>query len=133
MLDVSKENGRYVSKRDNGRRARAAAARTKRQQRRILYGVAGLAVLLAAVAIGLLTTGSDDKDQIANSRRLPVAAATWSADAYTGGPRLAVDKASVDEGAVAYGHEVQATFRLRNVGDEPVALGSAEVKTLEGC
>ena len=73
------------------------------------------------------------KQDSARRRRATAAAATWSAESYTGGPRLAVDKTSVDEGAVAYGHEVQASFRLRNVGDQPMTLGAAEVKTLEGC
>lgn len=122
-----------MSKQDSARRRRVTAAQQRRQRRRILFGVFGLVGLLAVVAVALLATASGDEEQTANSHRPPAAAATWSAESYTGGPRLAVDKTSVDEGAVAYGHEVQASFRLRNVGDQPMTLGAAEVKTLEGC
>lgn len=122
-----------MGKQDSTRQRRAAAAQKRRQKRLILYGVFGVVGLLTAVAVALVVTRGDAKDQTAGSHRPPVAPATWSAEAFTGGPRLAVDKTSVDEGSVAYGHEVQASFRLRNVGDAPVTLGAAEVKTLEGC
>jgi len=121
-----------MSKQANARQRRATEAMKRHQQRRILYRVFGLAGLLAAVAIVLLVTGGE-KNQTASSQQPSAAPATWSAEVYTGGARLAVDKTSVDEGSVAYGHEVQARFRLRNVGDQPMTLGTAEVKTLEGC
>lgn len=122
-----------MSKQANARQRRATEAKKRRQQRRILYGVFGLVGLLAAAAIVLLVTAGGEEDQTASTHRPPAGPATWSAEAYTGGPRLAVDRTTVDEGSVAYGHEVHANFRLRNVGDEPVVLGTAEVKTLEGC
>ena len=122
-----------MSKQANARQRRATEAMKRHQQRRILDGVFGLAGLLAAVAIVLLVTGGGEKNQTASSQQPSAAPATWSAEVYTGGARLAVDKTSVDEGSVAYGHEVQARFRLRNVGDQPMTLGTAEVKTLEGC
>lgn len=122
-----------MSKQAKATKRRATEAKKRRQQRHMLYGAFGLAGLLAAVAIVLLVTAGGEDNQTASTDRSPASSATWSAEAFTGGPRLAVDRTTVDEGPVAYGHEVQASFRLRNVGDQPVMLGTAEVKTLEGC
>lgn len=88
------------------------------------FGVLALAV--AGVAAGLLLTrgGQNTAD---------TAPAAWSAAAYQGGPRLAVDRELVDAGSVPYGTKVQATFRLKNVGDQPIQLQPPDVQTLEGC
>ena len=53
---------------------------------------------------------------------------------YTGGPRLAVDKDLVDFGDVRFEKFVTASFRLRNVGDQPLRLNvDPRVEAIEGC
>ena len=87
--------------------------------------VVGVLALVAVLVSGALSGGGKAK------RSTP--AATWTAGAYSGGPRLAADRMIVDEGAVAYGHEVKATYRLKNVGDQPLNMQKASVEALEGC
>lgn len=48
-------------------------------------------------------------------------------------PRLAVDQALVDEGYVKFNVPVRTTFRLRNVGDQPLKIMGAPVELVEGC
>lgn len=51
-----------------------------------------------------------------------------------GAPRLAVDQTTVDEGYVQFNQTVRTTFRLSNVGDEPLEiLGEPQVELVEGC
>jgi hypothetical protein len=51
-----------------------------------------------------------------------------------GGPRLRVDQAEVDEGYVKYDVPIRTTFRLSNVGDQPLKiLDSPQVRLVEGC
>lgn len=51
-----------------------------------------------------------------------------------GSPRLAMDRTTVDEGRVGFGVPVQTTFRLSNVGDQPLQiLGEPEVELVVGC
>ena len=58
------------------------------------------------------------------------AATPQAADA----PRLAVDRTSVDEGYVKFNVPVRTTFRLSNVGDQPLQiLGEPKVELVEGC
>jgi hypothetical protein len=53
---------------------------------------------------------------------------------FTGGPRLAVDKDSIDFGTVRFEKFVAARFRLRNVGDQPLRLAvDRRVEAIEGC
>jgi hypothetical protein len=53
---------------------------------------------------------------------------------YTGGPRLAVDKDLIDFGNVRFDKFVTASFRLRNVGDQPLRLAvNRQVEAIEGC
>lgn len=53
---------------------------------------------------------------------------------YTGGPRLAVDKDLIDFGNVRFEKFVTASFRLRNVGDQPLRLTvDRQVEAIEGC
>ena len=63
----------------------------------------------------------------------PSAEPAAKVDSYTGGPRLALDNRSIDQGDVAYNQEVKATFVLANVGDAPLRIEKVDVKTLEGC
>ncbi len=53
---------------------------------------------------------------------------------YKGGPRLVVDKDLVDFGSVRFEKWVEAKFRLRNVGDQPLQLAvDRQVEAIEGC
>jgi len=52
----------------------------------------------------------------------------------SGAPRLAVDQTEIDEGYVIIGSPVRTTFRLSNVGDQPLKLlGEPEVELELGC
>jgi hypothetical protein len=52
----------------------------------------------------------------------------------TGGPRLRVDQAEVDEGYIKYDVPIRTTFRLSNVGDQQLSILSApQVRLVEGC
>ncbi len=53
---------------------------------------------------------------------------------YKGGPRLVVDKGLIDFGPVRFEKWVEAKFRLRNVGDQPLNLAvNSPVEAIEGC
>jgi hypothetical protein len=53
---------------------------------------------------------------------------------YTGGARLWVDSDYIDFGTVRFEKFVEARFRLRNVGDQPLRLPSnPPVEVVEGC
>jgi flagellar basal body-associated protein FliL len=71
-------------------------------------------------------------------------AATWyflqradtgtTAAQYRGGARLAVEQELIDLGAVRFEKLVTASFRLKNVGDQPLRLpGNPAVDVVEGC
>ena len=52
----------------------------------------------------------------------------------TGAPRLVVDQTMVDEGYLQYNVPVRTTFRLSNVGDQPLKIvGQPMVELVEGC
>ena len=52
----------------------------------------------------------------------------------TGAPRLVVDQTMVDEGYLQYNVPVRTTFRLSNVGDQPLKIvGQPMVDLVEGC
>ncbi|GAB4532975.1 MAG: hypothetical protein Kow0063_14280 [Anaerolineae bacterium] len=51
-----------------------------------------------------------------------------------GAPRLIVDQTLVDEGYVQFNVPVRTTYRLSNVGDQPLRiLGEPRVELVEGC
>lgn len=51
-----------------------------------------------------------------------------------GAPRLAVDQEVIDEGYIKLDNTIRTTFRLRNVGDQPLhILGEPAVELVEGC
>ncbi len=57
-----------------------------------------------------------------------------AAPPYRGGPRLAVDKEVIDFGNRHFNRFVEASFLLRNVGDQPLKLAAASpVEAIEGC
>jgi hypothetical protein len=51
----------------------------------------------------------------------------------TGAPKLMVDPTSVDEGYVQFDVPVRTTYRLSNVGDQPLTIMAAPVELVEGC
>jgi hypothetical protein len=52
----------------------------------------------------------------------------------TGGARLSVDRATIDFGKVPLDVPVKATFKLQNVGDQPLTLkGEPRVELVQGC
>ena len=57
-----------------------------------------------------------------------------AAPEHSGAPKLKVDQPVIDEGAVKINTPVRTTFRLSNVGDEPLTiLGEPQVELIEGC
>ena len=55
------------------------------------------------------------------------------ASRYSGGARLQVDNKTIDAGNVAFRQEVKADYRLTNIGDRALVLGSVTIDTIEGC
>lgn len=51
-----------------------------------------------------------------------------------GVPHLVIDQEVIDEGYVKLNNTIRTTFRLRNVGDQPLhILGEPVVELVEGC
>ena len=51
-----------------------------------------------------------------------------------GAPKLAVDQTVVDEGYMQYNVPVRTTYRLSNVGDQPLKIvGQPMMELVEGC
>jgi hypothetical protein len=101
----------------NSKASRAKRVRARRP--RWLWPVV-MAVALVGGAIGWLVFPT----------RSPLA----DAPRYQGGARLAVDTALIDFGDVRFEKLVQARFRLRNVGDQPLQLAAnPPVEVVEGC
>lgn len=83
--------------------------------------IAGGAVLLIIVGLAIWWTSSNS-----GSATAPQASG--------GAPRLAVDRTTVDEGYLKLGTSIQTTFRLSNVGTQPLQiLGEPQVQLVEGC
>lgn len=114
-----------------GRRQAAKQRQEQRQRRWKLFGVIAsiAAIAIAAIAVATLLNRDDgtSSGDAANLR------GTMETAAFAGGPRLAVDQTRIDHGDVSYGHEVEATYRLKNVGDQPLRIQNPEVTILEGC
>jgi hypothetical protein len=52
----------------------------------------------------------------------------------TGAPRLVVEQTTIDEGEVKVNTPIRTTFRLQNVGNQPLQiLGEPAVELVEGC
>jgi hypothetical protein len=52
----------------------------------------------------------------------------------TGGPKLSVDRDSIDFGKLPLDQPVRAEFKLKNVGDQPLAIkGEPRVELVRGC
>ncbi len=64
----------------------------------------------------------------------PRSAATGSPAQVTGQPKLAVDREQIDFGKVPLDKTVKATFKLTNVGDQPLQiLSQPVVEVKQGC
>ena len=100
-----------------------------RRRRTVLLAALGLGLVGVLALAGYLASGAGRGGSAQGSS----AGVNWSAPAYSGGPRLAVDRTTVDDGTVPYGHEVEATYRLKNVGDQALTLRQPAVEALEGC
>ena len=66
---------------------------------------------------------------------LPVACAPAGQVAFTpiAGPRVAFDKEQRDFGKVPFNKLLEHTFRVTNVGSEPVILDRVFIRVVEGC
>lgn len=52
----------------------------------------------------------------------------------SGAPALEVEQENLDFGDVRLGETVEAVFRIKNVGDQPLRIGeSPQVEVLDGC
>ena len=52
----------------------------------------------------------------------------------TGGPKLNVNRDSIDFGKLPLDQPVRAEFKLKNVGDQPLAIkGEPRVELVKGC
>ncbi len=52
----------------------------------------------------------------------------------TGSAKLSVDRDVIDFGKVALGQKVQAQFKLKDVGDQPLQIvGNPRVELVKGC
>ena len=61
-------------------------------------------------------------------------ASSKTAPEIAGSPRLTVDQTVIDEGEVKLNTQLRTTFRLKNVGDQPLRiLGEPQVELVEGC
>lgn len=107
------------------RASRRATVQPRRGVRFATLGILTIAVTVAVAVVVFALNGSSNKNS--------GGATVWSTASYTGGPRLAVDRTLVDHGSVAYNHEVRATYRLKNVGDQMLTLQQPSVEVAEGC
>ncbi len=82
-----------------------------------LWLVAGGVLLL--IAGGLILWTSSNRPEVAPK--------------VVGAPRLSVDQTLVDEGYVEFNVPVRTTYRLSNVGDQPLEIMAAPVELVEGC
>ena len=59
---------------------------------------------------------------------------TTATPQVVGAPKLVVDQTVVDEGYLQYDVPVRTTYRLSNVGDQPLKIvGQPMVELVEGC
>ena len=117
---------------------REERARKRRQDQKLLRAGIGSVTAIGLILLGVIAWVTiSGGDATPTGHPAPPTAtdqqAQWSADPYTGGARLAVDKTSIDEGSVPYMQQVDAVYKLKNVGDQPLTLGKPKVSVKEGC
>ena len=111
-----------MSKKSHSKRIKRTKAPPKRQFP-WLWVIMGGAVLLVIGGLSLLWPSS-------NSGVVTLDVTPE----VTGAPRLAVDQEVIDEGYIKLNNTIRTTFRLRNVGDEPLdVMGEPQVELAEGC
>jgi hypothetical protein len=97
---------------------RSARRKQQRAQRSILLMVGGGVILLAVAAFAILQNRPEPKIAIE----------------VTGAPSLKVDQEKIDLGDVRLGDTVSASFRLTNVGDQPLEIvDDPYIEVVEGC
>lgn len=112
-------------------RKRARDRRTSRQMKRRVLVLGSTVALVGIVAFGLvLVLGQKNPNDVGPADQR---SAGWDTPAYEGGARLAVDRTGHDFGDVPYGYQVEAGYRLKNVGDQVLRIENPEVNILEGC
>jgi hypothetical protein len=86
-----------------------------------LFAVMGVGAVLIIVIGFLAWNGSNSKKPSATPQ-------------VTGGPKLSVDRDSIDFGKLPLDLPVKAEFKLKNVGDQPLAIkGEPRVELVKGC
>lgn len=114
---------------------RITAQRTRSGCRKLqVFAILAIAVAIGAVAIAMSVSGGNENNRAADVTSLPPGSDTsWTSETYTGGPRLVADQTDISYGAVDYNQQVEAVYRLKNIGDEIVTIDEPDIKTLEGC
>ncbi len=85
------------------------------------FAVMGVGAVLIIVIGFLAWNGSNSKKPSATPQ-------------VTGGPKLSVDRDSIDFGKLPLDLPVRAEFKLKNVGDQPLAIkGEPRVELVKGC
>lgn len=108
-----------MSKKSRRKQKQKRRQSTTRQFPWILLAVGGLAVLVVGV-LAVAQPWSGDEPQVT-----PL---------VVGSPRLTVDQTTIDEGYIKYDVPIRTTFRLSNVGDQPLKiLDTPQVLLVEGC
>jgi hypothetical protein len=104
------------------------SVRNSRVSRRAETGGGRLRILVPGCAVVVLLAGLATWLVVGGGGR------TSDAGQFKGGPRIAVDQDLIDFGDVPFRKFVEASFRVRNVGDQPLALPAAPpLDVLEGC
>jgi hypothetical protein len=99
---------------------RSVHKRNQPSRHRFSWYWLALVGMLLLIAGGVVVWGS--------SRNRPVATPEMA-----GAPKLVVDQIVVDEGYLQYNVPVRTTFRLTNVGDQPLKVLGSPVELAEGC
>jgi len=90
----------------------------------------GVALVLVAALLIWQPWSADADDQPAGADSLEAPDLPQTA----GAPQLWVEQDTIDAGYQKYDTRIQTTFRLKNVGDQPLqVLESPRVKLVEGC
>jgi hypothetical protein len=93
----------------------------------LLFALFGALALIIAGAV-VLGRGA------ASGQASPAPAGGEATVPQASGPRLAVDRETIDFGPVKMDTPVTAAFKVRNTGNEPLqVLGEPRVRVLEGC
>ncbi len=102
------------------RRKRKQKRRQSSRQLPWLWLAAGGALLLIVVAVIMAQPWSSGEPSVTPQ--------------VAGSPRLAVDQTIIDEGYLKYDVPIRTTFRLSNVGDQPLKIvDTPQVRLVQGC